>query len=73
MPTKRFTVEYAHELCHPETCCHEADWRIYDDTEKRFIEYSNDRIYLEMQCNDWNKKEVERQRVFLVYCYSSIH
>jgi hypothetical protein len=26
----RFKTEYAHEHCHPETCCHDWNWYVID-------------------------------------------
>lgn len=42
----RYKVEWSHHLCHPETCCHSGDYRVYDNIEKYYIEYSDDELYL---------------------------
>lgn len=42
----RYKVEWSHHLCHPETCCHLGDYRVYDSIEKRYIDYSDDELEL---------------------------
>lgn len=26
-----YTIEWAHKMCHPETCCHAGDFKILED------------------------------------------
>lgn len=28
--SERYNVQYAHRLCHPETCAHRDDWQLWD-------------------------------------------
>lgn len=50
---KRYETEYAHSLCHPETCCHLWDWYVRD-TKTREIVY---------RCDSLNEAHKERDRL----------
>ena len=44
--SNRYKVEWAHHLCHPETCSHRGDYRVYDNESKCYIAYDDDEDYL---------------------------
>tara|TARA_R110002050_G_scaffold131289_6_gene253088 strand:+ start:339 stop:554 length:216 start_codon:yes stop_codon:yes gene_type:complete len=44
--SNRYKVEWAHQLCHPETCSHRGDYRVYDNESKCYVAYNDDEDYL---------------------------
>ncbi len=61
--TKRYRVEYSHKNCHPETCCHNGDYRIYDNVEHHYFYYHDDEKYLQDLCDQWNKEEEFNEQI----------
>ena len=48
----RYSVEWSHHSCHIETCSHVGNYRVYDSIGKYYMEYSDDKEYLEIKYLD---------------------
>lgn len=44
--SNRYKVEWSHHLCHPESCSHRGDYRVYDNKLKQYVAYDDDEDYL---------------------------
>jgi hypothetical protein len=59
----RYVVRWSHCGCNEQTCDHEADYRIYDTVEKRFVLYDDDPDHLQNICKDWNREEEFNEQI----------